>query len=225
MDIAQTLRPALDPLGLIAFGAFHPVPADGVPGDPGTCVLIGNAGVGMWRAFARDLQGLTGQPAVDPLDDWVRRQLTALAGAHGATALFPSGGPPFLPFQRWAQRAGPARPSPLGLLIHPEYGLWHAYRGALVFADRRDLPPADSRPSPCDGCVAKPCLTACPVDAFSIAQGYNVAACAGHLDTSEGDDCNGLGCRARHACPVGRAHVYAPAQAAFHMTAFRRAQR
>ena len=24
--------------------------------------------------------------------------------------------------------------SPLGLLIHPDYGLWHGYRGALLFA-------------------------------------------------------------------------------------------
>jgi hypothetical protein len=224
MDIAQTLESALAPLGMIAFGAFHPAPADGVPGNAGTCVLIGNAGPALWRAFEARKPGADTPPAADPLDDWVRQQLTALAGTVGAAALFPFGGPPFLPFQRWAQRAGPARPSPLGLLIHPEYGLWHAYRGALVYADRLELPAPDHRPAPCETCATKPCLTTCPVDAFSLSGGYDVPACAAHLARDAGADCRDLGCRARRACPVGRDHVYAPMQAAFHMAAFSRAQ-
>ncbi len=27
------------------------------------------------------------------------------------------------------------KPSPLGLLMHPEYGLWHGYRGAILFGE------------------------------------------------------------------------------------------
>ena len=30
--------------------------------------------------------------------------------------------------------------SPLGILIHPDWGLWHSYRGALAFRERLDLP-------------------------------------------------------------------------------------
>ena len=41
-------------------------------------------------------------------------------------------------------------PSPLGILIHPEFGLWHALRGALLFRDRLELPAIEARPSPCD---------------------------------------------------------------------------
>ena len=50
----------------------------------------------------------------------------------GAAPIYPFGGPPYWPFQRWAQRAEAVFPSPLGILIHPEYGLWHAYRAALA---------------------------------------------------------------------------------------------
>ncbi|MBO6782268.1 MAG: hypothetical protein JJ899_03205 [Alphaproteobacteria bacterium] len=206
--------------GLIARGAFHPAPDDDVPGGPGTLVLVGNAGPQMWRAFEAARPAYADDP--DPLDAWVRDVLAGIAGDVGATALFPFGGPPYLPFQRWAQRAGPVHPSPLGVLIHPDYGLWHAYRGALAFAERLDLAAPDDRPSPCATCADKPCLSACPVDAFSP-DIYDVPACVGHIETAAGTDCLELGCRARRACPVGRDVLYEPAQAEFHMRAFRRA--
>jgi hypothetical protein len=56
---------------------------------------------------------------------------------------------PYLPFQRRAMRAEACYPSPLGLLIHPDYGLWHGYRGALLFAAAIELPPSGRRASPC----------------------------------------------------------------------------
>ena len=216
-DLA-TVATLLKPPGLIVRGGFHPVADDGVPGDPATLVLVGNAGPAMWRAFAA-----VRADSADPLDDWVRDVLSGIAEALGAVPLFPFGGPPHLPFQRWARRAEAVAPSPLGVLIHPDYGLWHAYRGALAFAERLDLPPRDDRPCPCDTCADKPCLTACPVAAFEP-QGYNVPACIGHISAPEGADCMDLGCRARRACPVGREFIYEPANAAFHMAGFKRAQ-
>ena len=213
----------LAPHGLMVRGGFYPTPADAVPGDPATLVLVGNAGPAMWRAF--EAAGPTGRDAdsANPLDDWVGDALTAVANALGATPLFPFGGPPHLPFQRWAQRADAVAPSPLGVLIHPDYGLWHAYRGALAFAERLDLPPRDDRPRPCDTCADKPCLSTCPVDAFG-SDGYDVPVCVAHISRPEGADCMELGCRARRACPVGTEFIYEPAHAAFHMAAFRRAQ-
>ena len=109
------------------------------------------------------------------------------------------------------------------MLIHPVYGLWHAYRGALAFGERVPVPAAETGTYPCDACPDKPCLTTCPVAAFGP-QGYRVAACARHIETPEGADCMTLACRARRACPVGRAFVYDPPQAAFHMAAFRAAR-
>ena len=222
-DIEQTLAAS----GLQARGGFHPNPEDGVPvlsgGRPAaTLVLAGNVGPEMWQAFAGSPEAQDG--ARDPLNRWSERVLSALALSLDAEALFPFGGPPHLPFQRWALRAEPLQASPLGMLIHPVYGLWHAYRGALAFAEPVDLPDRRESPAPCDSCRDKPCLTTCPVAAFS-GQGYDVPACAGHIAAPAGRDCLDLGCRARRACPVGREWLYPPAQAGFHMAAFLDARR
>lgn len=224
--MALTLTAVEDVLreaGLAPRGAFHPLPEDGVPeivpGRPAaTVVLAGNAGPAMWTAFsaARD-------PAHELLDDWSRDVLLPLADRFEAAALFPFQ-KPHLPFQRWAQRAEPCHASPLGMFIHPDHGLWHGYRGALVLAERLALPVPDRRPNPCDTCPERPCLTTCPVAAFSVS-GYDVPACARHLARVDGADCMAEGCRARRACPVGRAARYEPAQAAFHMRAFLKARR
>ncbi len=235
MDMA-TLETALAREGLIARGGFHPEPGDGVPGlDDGrparTLVMVGNAGPALWRAFANSPEFGT---LPDPLDRWSARVIEALAEAWGARALFPFGGPPHLPFVAWAKRAEPVAESPLGILIHPDYGLWHAYRGALAFAEALDLPPRAERPRPCDSCADRPCLTACPVGAFRAAGAevagpgvadYDVSACADHLAVPAGADCMAEACRARRACPVGREYLYAPEQAAFHMTHFLAARR
>ncbi len=148
------------------------------------------------------------------------------ASAHelGATAFFPFGGPPWLPFQQWARRAEPVHASPIGVLIHPRYGLWHSYRGALGFSEALAVPELKPVPSPCDSCAGRWCLKACPVGAFSAA-GYEVAACAAHVKSPAGADCMALGCRARRACPVGAEHAYPPEQANFHMRAFLKGQR
>ena len=222
----EGIEDALRPHGLRLRGAFHPEPGDEVPALPdgaavGTLVLAGNAGPAMWTAFAAMGAAPAGENA---LDEWSREVLSAAAAALGAHALFPFGGAPWLPFQRWALRAEPVHPSPIGPLIHPRYGLWHAYRGALAFAAPLDLPPREEHPSPCESCAEKPCLTSCPVGAFTVGS-YDVPACVGHIAAPAGADCAAEGCRARRACPVGREYRYAPEQAAFHMAAFVRANR
>jgi len=211
--------------GFVVRGAFHCAAADAVPrvaGAPAaSLVLVGAAGRDGFAAFrAAPEWGQDG----DALDRFTERVLGAVARRIGASALYPHHGPPWLPFQRWARRAGPVHRSPLGLLIHGRFGLWHAYRGALAFAaPLPGLPDPDPDPdaSPCLACDARPCLSACPVNAFGAA-GYDVAACAGHLRSRAGEGCLLQGCRARGACPVGAAHRYAPDQIRFHMHAFAR---
>jgi hypothetical protein len=184
-----------------------------------TIVLAGMVGRDGWDAFAASPEA--GDGLADPLDRWSRRLIESLAEELGAKALFPFGGPPFLPFQRWARRAEPVHSSPIGLLIHPYYGLWHSYRGALGFDE--ELAVAEPAPglSPCETCAGRWCLKTCPVGAFSEA-GYDVAACAGHLRSTAGGDCMAFGCRARRACPVGAEHAYGAEQASFLMRAFLR---
>ena len=218
----DALRADAVALGLAFRGAFHPQPADGVParadgGAIATVVLLGFTGGGQWTAFAASPEFADGRP--DPLDRWSRRLVDALAVRHDAIALYPSDGPPWLPFRRWAERAEPVHVSPLGILIHPDFGLWHAYRGALALRTRLALPEPDRRPSPCGTCIDKPCLTSCPVHAVSLQQ-VDHRSCTRHVASSAGLDCLRFSCRARRSCPIGVAHRYGPAQSEFHMAAF-----
>lgn len=211
--------------GLSARGAFHVEPGDGVPrtsgGDgPRTLILIGNTGPAFWSVFRESAEYRDGWP--HPLDRWSERLITGLARQLDAHAVFPFKGPPFYPFQQWARRAGTLYRSPLGMLIHPDYGLWHAYRGALI-VDRRldDLPRRSGAGSPCLSCPGQPCLHACPVDAFR-SDGFDADACAAHL--SRPNACTDEGCLARNACPAGKPFQYVREQHRFHLAAFLRAR-
>ncbi len=221
MKLAE-IEARLNTIGLLSRGAFHPRPDDGVPGlsdgrETQTVVLAGNAGPSMWSVFIREKRKQIGHP----LNAWTRAVLAPLAEAIGGQAVYPFEGPPYHPFQRWAQRAEPVFPSPIGPLIHPDYGLWHAYRGAILVPERLAFPVPERRPSPCDSCTARPCLTACPAGVLG-ADGYDVGGCAEHVASVDGGACRNGGCLARHACPVGREFVYGEDQARFHMAAFLR---
>ena len=208
--------------GLAVRGAFHPQPPDNVPPlpdgrSPATLVLLGWIGGEQWPAFAGSPEANDG--VAHPLDRWSKRVVDDLAVRAGAAALYPFGGPPYLPFQRWAKRAEPVFPSPLGLFIHADHGLWHSYRGALALAERLDLPAIEPRLHPCETCIAKPCLTTCPVSAFQPGA-YDVDACVTHVKSTRGESCRLDGCLARRACPVGRSLHYGQDQASFYMRAF-----
>ena len=112
--------------GLVPRGAFLLEESErtGALADIRTIVLAGMAGREGWDAFAASPEASDG--LADPLDRWSRRMIEALARELGGRALFPFGGPPFLPFQQWARRAEPVHPSPIEILIHPHYGLWHS---------------------------------------------------------------------------------------------------
>jgi hypothetical protein len=178
-------------------------------------VLLGNAGGDLWRAFSA---GRREEP--HPLDSWTRRTVDPVAVRLGARAVYPNDRP-YQPFQQWAMRAEPVAPSPIGLLVHPDYGLWHAYRAALLF-DRapEGLPARDDRPSPCSTCSGRPCLTACPVSAHSAETGFAVGPCEAHLRRDVEPRCMTVGCRSRDGCPVGREFRFPPEQVRFHMAAF-----
>jgi hypothetical protein len=205
--------------GMVARGGFVVADGDRVPrqadGSPTrSVVVLGNVGGAMWPAFR------AAEAAVlDPLDAWTRSVLTPIASSFGAVFVHPSD-EPFQPFQRWAQRAEGVSPSPIGILIHPRYGLWHAYRGAFLFpVVIEGLPDPIEAASPCVTCETQPCLTACPVEAFTV-EGYDADACRSHVRSARAPICLDDGCAARCACPVGVQFRYGDDQMRFHMQAF-----
>jgi hypothetical protein len=208
-------------VGLAVRGAFHPEPGEFDPGlprlDGATIILLGFTGSEQWEHYQRSAEASDGSP--HPLDRWSRRVIGALAREIDATDVYPRGEDTPLPFQRLALRSEPVHQSPIGLLIHPSWGLWHAYRGAIVLAHRIAVPDIVPSMHPCEGCAAKPCLSTCPVGAFRPGF-FDLQACTDHLRSAAGSACRDGGCLARRSCPVGTAFRYRDEQMRFHMRAF-----
>jgi len=200
--------------GLCARGGLLRRSTDDLPPHVQSIVLIGNVGADMWQPFF-DAQ----KPGEHPMDEWTSSVLTPIAREFGADVVFPFSGPPYYSFQRWAERAEALNQSPIGPMIHPEFGLWHAYRGAFLFD--ADLGFAEPQPqsSPCASCAEKPCVPSCPVSAFESGT-YDVKSCRTYVASADGTVCREQGCQARQACPVGASYQYPTAQQAYHMVHF-----
>jgi len=179
--------------------------------------LVGNIGSSYWPVFSHSPEFHDGQP--HPLDRWSRRVAEAIASELPVQPVYPFEGPPYYPFQQWAQRAEGLEQSPIGVMIHPEFGLWHSYRFALLGAHFEVAPAHSPADSPCLGCEAKPCLHRCPVDALDT-NAYDVERCRNYLQQTPQARCHATGCLARYACPIAPDLSYTPAQGRFHLQAF-----
>ncbi|WP_299046628.1 ferredoxin [uncultured Tateyamaria sp.] len=186
-----------------------------VMGHSANRVLIGTD-AHWWDVFTQSPEYLN--KVTDPVDTWSKRILGGIARATGATAHFPSDGPPYAPFIAWALDTGRFWPSPTGMMVHDRAGLMISIRSALEFTEEFEPVPAGTHP--CTTCHARPCVSACPVGALSADAPYDVPACKAYLDTPAGQSCMTGGCLARRACPVSQAFARPAAQSAFHMKAF-----
>ena len=238
MSIRPAVSAALHAHGLHLRGGFCPQAHEAITlpdGRPAAVLwLAGNVGGSMWAHFQSSPLAQDGLP--DPLDRWSRQIGDALAQQFGGLALYPFDGPPlqshYHPFQQWASRCEAVFPSPLMLRLHPQHGLWHAYRFALALptvdaddraacSQRMDAAPLDE--NPCLRCAEQPCLQACPVQAYD-GQQFAIEHCRDHVRHDAQQQCLSGGCLARNACPVAPQLRYAPAQAHFHMQAFLRGE-
>jgi hypothetical protein len=220
--VVASIREALAADGLILRGGFVFNNGEAAPAGPSgpparSVLLVGQAGGAPWPHF---LKWRAGQPAdlANPLDSWAREVMGAVAAEFGARAVSPSDRP-YLPFQQWAMRAEGLKPSPLGILMHPQFGLWHAYRGALLFDREIEVETPREVIHLCDLCSGKPCLKACPVDAH-YGSGFDHAACLAHVRGPGGGRCRDGGCLDRNASPYGTEYRYSADEQAFHMAAF-----
>ena len=219
--------------GLVMRGGFECLEGEGIediaPGKSiGGLILFGNAGSSLWSVFSKSDEYQDGEP--NPLDRWSYRVGEMMASEFSGRAFYPFGGPPHRPFISWAKKAEGVQSSRLGMLIHSQYGLWHAYRFALGL-DKSSAQEIDwtrlaqpNQVSLCETCFDQPCLSTCPVGAFSES-GYDVDRCYTAIDGADELHCMSHGCGARRACPYGRDHHYLPEHAEFHMEQFLRSLR
>lgn len=213
----------LKPFGLLLIGAMRVTDEDQLPDIAENLpvrqlLLIGNGGSSFWSNFSQSPEFADG--LADPLDRWSRRLGNQLAERLGGRAIFPFEGPPHPPFLCWAGKTGKLASSRLSLFIHERFGLWHAYRFALAIPEIRETSSTGIEfKSPCLSCEDKPCLQACPVNAFA-GPSYRADLCMDYLVSDAASTCRKLGCEARRACPVGKTFTYLPEHAKFHMDAF-----
>ena len=224
----DALQSGLDRLNAAGINLVAALPLDELPSSvqsvldeegivsAGHCrlVLLGNGGGRLWDVIQTDKQRwMRGDAPIDTFsaiqaETFARRTLND----PDWRLIYP--GPTRLPLQTLGEIAGWAHESPLGLGIHPGYGLWWAYRAA--FLTNRPLPrlaAADSA-HPCSTCRDKPCIAACPAAALSAAAAIDLVACSRHR-LKDDSSCS-HGCLAREACPIGREHRYSRAQIQYH---------
>lgn len=218
----QQIKNSLKQSGLHILSSFHIDQGDlptSIKNEPIEYVLlmIGNAGSSSWPNFIKSVEYQDG--LADPMDRWSKRIANKLRNQFGGFVAFPFDGPPYYPFVSWANNGGMSSISTLGLSIHTEFGLWHAYRFALFIpASKVKLPKLEKSINPCVNC-SQPCLTACPVNAFTGSD-YRYLDCVKFLSNNSNYECNTKGCASRRACPEARAFQYDQEHAQFHMSAF-----
>jgi Fe-S-cluster-containing dehydrogenase component len=94
-----------------------------------------------------------------------------------------------------------------------------SYRGALILDSLIKLPNTKSL-KPCNTCVNKPCINACPARAISSIE-YNIIKCHSFLKTSGGKVCMTGACQVRTSCPISVAVQRDPEHNLLHMRAFK----
>ncbi len=165
-------------------------------------ILLGHGGKRLWECV--EAAGGVGD---DPVDNYCARVVADWFAAelpgHGYRTVYPGSAPVSL--QRLGALAGWHHPTPFMVGIDPEWGPWWAYR-AVVLADTEFCPsrPVD-RSSPCTGCQARPCVTACPAAAMDGGS-FALEKCIAYRKRDDSKCIHT--CLARLACPVGSEHRY-----------------
>ena len=147
------------------------------------------------------------------LDRWSEKNINLLT-SNNVSAYFPFSKKRY-PFQQWAMKAG-LHASPLKILIHPQYGLWFGFRGALAFKKIRTQRRKQVIKNICISCQHKICLHSCPVNAVTWSS-FHYETCQQYLHTKKHNICRSSQCKARIACPVGKKHRYAKDMGRFFM--------
>ena len=166
-------------------------------------IVLASAGSEFWRNMRQSKEG-----GSDPVDSFFIRCAENIFEGEDYNIIYP--GNHFLP-----ELAGWHHDSTMGLGIHPEFGLWFAYRG-LVLSNSEFIPyseSSESAGSPCETCRFKFCVQVCPANAVTT-DGYRVQACKDYRLASK-SLCQ-TRCVSRQACPIGKEHRYLLEQLQYH---------
>ena len=175
-----------------------------------TVILFAHGGPNVWSAMKA-----SGTGGNDPMDTYSSQVATEYARKflNGESKLLYPFGETF-DLRRLGKLAGWCFPSPLGIDIHPTYGLWFAYRALLVVEQRLEPSEREEFDSPCEQCLDRPCQSACPAGAVGDIDAFNLTNCV-TFRRQEQSPCN-YRCLARLSCPVGSEYRYSKEQLNYH---------
>jgi epoxyqueuosine reductase QueG len=229
IDIIESIRNAAAPFGLNLVAAVrvdvydslvaHRYRASAIAPRAKSIVVIGNGGGAFWRAASRYAESHPGWwTRENPLDDFTREvidgEVLRAAKSH-ARVIYPFvGDGPTLNFIELAKAAGLAGPTILGVVAHPVFGPWIAFRAALLLDDSLDAPGDACGFDPCPSCTTRTCIAACPVGAVAHPAGWDIPKCVTHRVENE-TDC-ATRCHARVGCVLGPEHRYPDDELAYH---------
>lgn len=175
-------------------------------------VLVAAGGRDLWRTMTNE----NSQTGAEPVDEFSIRRISAVLQRHlpGVSFEFAYPGTGSAPLIALGEYLGWSRPSPLGLGINPEFGLWFAYRALLRVHAALPHTLSTELAAPCDNCTSRDCVAACPVDAVSQVGKFSIDRCA-DFRLRPASACQ-MTCLARLACPVGVQHQYTELQFSHH---------
>lgn len=174
-------------------------------------ILIGHGGRALWKSIPAPKRH-----QADPIDRYSREAAGRFArrvlAGDKYQIIYPGNTPVAL--QQLGRAAGWHTPSPLGIGINPHWGLWYAYRVAML----TNAPLAEifqpAPPSPCAACDGKPCIEQCPPGALNATSSIDMSRCAGHRLAAESSCADR--CLARLGCPVASEQRYTLEQTQYH---------
>lgn len=139
-----------------------------------TICLIGAGGPTLWKHLPQPHQGH------HPIDDYSIKNVKIFAEQYlngDSEFLFPNDSVLF-PLQRLGRSLGLSHPTPSGIDLCQDFGLWFAYRAVFLTSHDLTITPPQSFQSPCEPCEEKLCLVDrlhCPIkkdEQYSPAQIY-----------------------------------------------------
>lgn len=191
----------------------------GRPLEQQTVVLVGNSGPSFWAA----LQDSAFAHRSDPVDQFSQHLVAEALHQHlpdlAYRLLYPLADCP-IALQELGRLAGWHRSSPLGIGMHPQAGLWYAYR-ALVLVDVNwpglESTAFDLVTDHCERCETQDCISVCPPQALVLGQTPDLLRCCEFRVASD-SPCEEQ-CLARNACPVFPEKRYSQEQIRHHYLA------
>ncbi len=125
-----------------------------------TLCLIGNGGKSLWENLPHPIDVKT-----NPIDFFTQNKMQEFAKNSlndEIEILYPNDSYT-MPLQKIGRAMNLCTQSPIGIDIHPEFGLWFAFRGIFLTSEEMPIFKMEKSPAPCDSCSKKTCLNSSDV--------------------------------------------------------------